>query len=270
MGGWAHIVLVGVSILSNAFRDGVVSEDLQRLEDKLNIDPSLNDVLAEKLYGYLKQDCRKASAELNTCLDLIVEGYRNGRQQWCHLLTSETNIGRLCGRVLARYLRDFSSSELNGKLSVLEPTSINHLGDPEKFNDGLANLFEEIVKLITYHKSRGDVAFVHATGGYKPETAIAILAANSPGAGAPTFYIHEHFNQLIRIPALPITFRRWRRFSDMMNSLAGVEEANKEQYINIFSRSAVEEAIRLGWITEENSSLRLTPFGRLLWKKMKR
>ena len=269
MGGWAHIILVGASIVSNAFRDGAILEDARQLEEKLNMDPNLHDYLAEKLYGYLEQDCKKASAELNTCLDLIVEGHMSGKQQWCHLLASETNIGRLCSQVLTRYLRVFSSGKLDGKLSVLEPTFIKHLEDPEKFTDGLANLFEEIVKLITYHKSKGDVAFVHATGGYKPEIAIAILAANSPGAGAPTFYIHEHFNQLIRIPALPITFRKWRRFSYMMNSLAGLEKVNKEQYIRIFSRRTVEEAIRLGWIIEEDDSLKLTPFGRLLWKKMR-
>jgi|GEM_PF-746454 len=270
MGGWAHIILVGASIVSNAFRDGAIVEDARRLEERLNIEPNLYDYLAERLYSYLEQDCKKASAELNTCLDLIVEGYTSGRQQWSHLLASETNIGRLCSQVLARYLRVFSSSKLDGKLSVLEPRFIKYLGDPGRFTDGLANLFDEIVKLITYHKSKGDVVFVHATGGYKPEIAIAILAANSPGAGAPTFYIHEHFNQLIKIPALPITFRRLRKFSDMMNSLAGVEKVNKEQYSSIFGRRAIEEAIRLGWIIEEDGSLKLTLFGRLLWKKIRR
>ncbi len=49
--------------------------------------------------------------------------------------------------------------------------------------------------------------FVHATGG-RPETAIAILAANSPGMGAPVFYVHERFRKVIRIPAVTVRFRR--------------------------------------------------------------
>jgi coproporphyrinogen III oxidase-like Fe-S oxidoreductase len=55
----------------------------------------------------------------------------------------------------------------------------------------------------------------------------------------------------------------------MMNSLASVEKVNKEQYMGIFSRRVFEEAVRLGWIIEEDGSLRLTQFGRLLWKKMR-
>lgn len=270
MGGWAHIILVGVSIVSNALREGVISDNVPQLEEKFKNNPNLRDELIEKLYNYLEQDCKKASAELNTCLDLIVEGYKNNKQQWCYLLTSETNIGKLCGHLIAKYLGSFSSSKLDGRLAVLEPISIPSLGIPDRFNDGLANLFEKIVDIISYHKNQGDSAFIHVTGGYKPETAIAILAANSPGAGAPTFYIHEYFNQLIRIPALPIVFRRWKKFSDMMNRLLNVEKMDRKQCIKIFGGRAVEEAVRLGWIIEEGNYLKLTSFGKLLWRKMTR
>jgi putative CRISPR-associated protein (TIGR02619 family) len=269
MSGWAHIVLVGASIISNAFRDGVISDSIPHLEEKLKNNSELWRDMLERLLSFLERDCKKASAELNTCIDLIIEGYNNGKQQWCHLLSSETNVGRLCSEVLARYLRDISRRRLDGRLAVVEPITIPCLGNPERFNDGLANLFEKVIEIISYHKNKGDMVFVHATGGYKPETAIAILAANSPGAGAPTFYIHEHFNQLIRIPALPITFRRWKKLSNIIDSLIDVDKVNREQYVKIFSRRAVREAVRLGWIIEEDNLLKLTPFGRLLWRKMK-
>lgn len=269
MGGWAHILLVGASIVTNAIREEIITANLRDLEEELGKDPILLDNLVEKLSIFVEQDCKKASAELNTCIDLLIEGYRNDKQQWCYLLSSETNIGRLCSEVLSRYLRKFSSSRLDGRLAVLDPIFVPHLGKPERFNDGLANLFEKIVEIISYHKRVGDVAFVHATGGYKPETAIAILAANSPGAGAPTFYIHEHLNQLIRIPALPIAFRRWKKFSDMMSTLLKVEKTSKEKYTRMYGRRVVEEAVRLGWIVEEDGFIRLTSFGKLLWGKMK-
>lgn len=269
MGGWVHIVLVGASIVANARRSGLIDYDIPELEKRLRVE-DMRDKLIKILLDYVGDDYRRASAELNTCMDLIIQGYENGRQQWCYLLSSDTEVGKLCGDALARFLKKFSSEKLNGMLAVLDPAPIPFLGDPEKFNDGLANLFEKIIEIISYHKKIGDNVFVHATGGFKPETAIAILAANMPMTGAPTFYVHEHFNQLVRIPAIPITFRRWKKFSDMMNSLMSIDRANKQQYVKIFSKRTVEEAIRLGWIEEGmDGSIKPTAFGKLLWKKIR-
>lgn len=270
MAGWAHLVLVGASIAANAFRDGLVSYDVHGLEKYLHRGEDLRKDLVDILLGYVENDCRRASAELNTCIDLIIEGYRSGRQQWCYLFSSDTEVGRLCSEVLAGFLKKFSSEKLDGRLAVLNPIIISLLGDPRKFNDGLANLFQKIVETISYHKKLGDSVFVHATGGFKPETAIAILAANMPMSGAPTFYVHEHFNQLVRIPAMPITFRMWRKFSDIMNYLLKFEKVDKEKCFNLYGRRAVIEAVKLGWVEEEDGFLKLTSFGRLLWAKMRR
>jgi len=148
------------------------------------------------------------------------------------------------------------------------PIIIPSLGDPNRFNDGLANLFERIVEIISYHKGQGDSVFVHATGGFKPEAAIAVLAANMPATGAPVFYMHEHFNQLIRIPAMSITFRRWRMFPELLDHLMEVERMSREACIKTYGRRIVNEGIRLGWIEEEDGFLKLTAFGKLLWRRM--
>lgn len=263
-------MLVGASVVANAQRSGLIGRTLPDLEKLLRQEEGLSEEVSDILLKFLKQDFRRASAELNTCIDLIIKGHEAGKQQWCYLLSSDTEIGRLCSGVLARFLREFSSDRLDGRLAVLDPIPIQFLGVPEKFNDGLANLFEKIVEIISYHKKRGDMAFVHATGGFKPETAVAILAANMPFSGAPTFYVHEHFNQIVRIPAMPVAFRRWKRFSDIINYLLRLEKVGREGLEKTFGKRVVEEAIRLGWIEEEDGYLRLTAFGRFLWDKWER
>lgn len=268
--GWVHIVLIGASVIANAQRSGLIGYSIPELEVGLKRDASLRAELSGILLEFVKRNPRAASAELNTCIELIVKGYEAGRQQWCYLFSSDTEIGKLCGYVLASYLKEFSREKLDSKLSVKEPVSVQFLGTPDRFNDGLANLFEMIVRTILYHKKLGDRVFVHATGGFKPETAIAILAANMPTSGAPTFYVHEYFNQIVRIPAMPIAFRRWKRFSEVMNHLTRFEMVSREGLERTYGRRAVEEAIKLGWIEEESKHLRLSAFGRLLWDKWER
>jgi len=267
-GRWAHIILVGASMITNAYKEGILQSSIPELEEELGKNDVLRENLSKVLLNYIDRDCKRASAELNTCIDLLMNGYLNGKQQLCYLLSSDTNVGKLCNDVLATYLRKLASEKLDGRLAVLNPMIIPFLGDSKKFNDGLANLFEKIVEIISYHKRQGDAVFVHATGGFKPETAIAILAANMPMTGAPTFYVHEHFNQLIRIPAMPITFRKWKKFSEMINHLLKVGRLGKEACIRTYGKRTVSEGIRLGWVEEEYGFLRLTTFGRLLWRRM--
>ncbi len=89
-------------------------------------------------------------------------------------------------------------------------------------------------------------------------------------SGAPTFYIHEYFNKIVRIPAMPVVFRRWERFSRMMNYLLRVEKVSREKCFRLYGRGVVIEAVRLGWVEEEGDFLKLSSFGRLLWGRMKR
>ena len=219
---------------------------------------------------FVSSDPRGASAELNTCMDLMVDGYRRGLQQWAYLLHSDSRVGELCAEVLKEFLENFSRERLDGRLSILKPRKIAYLGGPDRFGDGLAGLFEAITSIISYHKAQGDRAFVHATGGYKPEAAIAVLAANSPMCGAPVFYIHEHFNKVVRIPAMPLSFKPWRRFSDMMDYLLDLGEVNRRGLEERFGKEAVEEAIRLGWIQGVDGYVILSEMGRLLWRRLRK
>ena len=270
MRGWCHIILVGASVLVNAYRKGVIRLDLPRLEESLrNEQINMEEMVADVL-KFVSTDCRKASAELNTCMDLIIEGHNRGLQQWVYLLFSDTKVGELCVKILKRFLDDFSRNNLDHMLSIPGVVKIEHLGDPNMFGDGLANLFTKIIKIVSAHKAQGDKVFIHASGGFKPETAIAVLAANTPMGGVPVFYVHEHFNRVVRIPAIPVDFRQWRKFSEMMNDLLIFNEVNRKFFEEKFGRDAVEEAVRLGWIREKGVYLSLTEMGKILWRYLRR
>ena len=243
---FVHIVTVGTSLLNNAKRT-------------MGKEPSEQDLLS---FVQKEEDPRKASAELNTLLPLLEE--RREDQHWVYLLHSDTKEGRLCASVLKQFL---TGLELRLFSKCVE---IKCLGDPKTFKRGLANLLEEIVKLIRNHYASNDRVFVHATGGFKPETAVAFLAANLPGSGAPVFYVHESFREVIRLPALPIWPRRKEKFLRFMEHMCRTRKASLLQLERIFRREIVEEAKRLGWVEQEEDTIKLTPMGLLLWERFER
>ena len=261
---------VGASIVSNALTGNVIPyRNLPELEEKLKAGELDKEELLAKLLDFVSKDPKRASAELNTCLDLLEEG--RGRQQYVYLLHSDTEVGKLCAGILRDYLVKISRESYGRKIAVRAPIQIKRLGDQERFGEGLANLFERVVMITKRHKEEGDVVFIHATGGFKPETAVAVMAANLPVVGAPVFYLHEHFKKIVRLPAMPVMLRRWGPFERFMNLLCERKEILFEQLPLLkFERETVDEAIRLGWAEEVENKVRLSPMGELFWKKLRK
>ncbi|MEM4447733.1 MAG: putative CRISPR-associated protein [Candidatus Jordarchaeales archaeon] len=267
MAGLAHVVLVGASIVTNAQRVGVISAALPEVEKMLADGRLSKEELVDKLVDFVLKNPRDASAELNTIFDLLVEGYESKMQQWVYLLFSDTMIGEVCSEVLKLCLEKLSSEEYGGRVSV-KTAKVLGLGKPDTFNDGLANLFSMITNIIRYHKEEGDRVYVHATGGFKPEAAIAILAANSPGTGAPVFYVHEHFRKVIRIPAMPVKFRRWENLTSLIGGLVTVGSTARTALERQYGKKIVDHAIRLGWAEEKEGEVYPTEMGKVLWKSV--
>ncbi len=242
---FVHIATVGISLLQNARRE------LKKER------PS-----EEELLSFIGKDPRKASAELNTIYPLLQENRQH--QHRVYLLHSDTEECRLCAKVLRQFIQGL---DLRVHARCKE---VKELGDPQKFTKGLANLLEQIVGLIRTHYAQEDRVFVHASGGFKPETVMAFLAANLPTTGAPVFYVHESFRETIRLPALPIWPRRKRKFLDLMHHMCQVKEIYRPALQRMFEKGVIEEAKRLGWIVEEDNEFRVTPMGLLLWQRFER
>lgn len=260
---WAHIITVGASLANNCLRE--LNWNSEELKKKLSEKPEeVKQTFLEKV----KADPKGKSAELNTCLDLLEEGHWRGRTQKVYLFHSDTPEGELCASVLAEYLNSISKDKFSGRLTV-ETVRIEKLGDQERFSEGLANLLDCFLKTIKSEKEKGATVLVHATGGYKPETAIAVLASNLPGMGAPVFYIHEGFRKRVRIPAFPVRPRQIRTFATFMDEMCRVKEMSLER-AKKFRR--FQEAERMGWVEtdEERERVRVTEMGGLIWEKLRR
>lgn len=263
---WIHIVTVGTSIAQNAITKRIIPEisDIKNLENRLS-DPQFMDNVISACLAFVKENPQAASAELNTSLKLLKDGKERGRQQQVYLLHSDTKTCDVCARVLERYLKGLS--EQNYKISA-KLLKIENLGNEESFEEGLANLFEQILRLAKEHREMGDEVFMHATGGFKPETAIAVLASNI--VGIPVFYVHEHFRKIVRIPAMPVSPRRKKRFQDLMNELCRREKVPWEQLPHLrIPREIAEDAIRMGW-AEDKEAICISPMGKLLWGKLQK
>lgn len=143
---------------------------------------------------------RVMGAEINT-----IEQAR--KKHWLSLehlvfLVSDTPSGRNTGRVLREY---FGRREDLGLKSV-EYAVINELQDerPTAFKvQGLRNMVREAGRHVQRHGGPERVAF-DATGGYKAQTAIAVLLGQA--LGVPVFYKHERFAETIDFPPLPVSF----------------------------------------------------------------
>ncbi|MEM2480888.1 MAG: putative CRISPR-associated protein [Candidatus Hadarchaeales archaeon] len=236
---FAHIVTVGTSLLLNAKKKYPEPSDEQLLE-------------------FVKSDPKAASAELNTILPQL-EAMKD-KQHRVYLLHSDTEEGRRCASILKSFLEG-----LGLRLSA-EVREVPKLGEEKEFKKGLANLLEGVVEIIRGHYPE-DRVFIYATGGFKPETAIAFLAGNLPGLGAPVFYIHEKFREVVRLPALPLSFRRKQKFFSLMEHFCRNIKVPELQLRERFRPEVVSEAERLGWIEKVGEDYEITPMGLLLWQK---
>lgn len=63
------------------------------------------------------------------------------------------------------------------------------------------NLATEMSRVIISHTR----VKICATGGYKPESAVASILGFI--SGSPVYYIHTTFNQVVHLPSLPLDWR---------------------------------------------------------------
>jgi len=241
---YVHIVTVGASLASNYEKDKTgrrVSE--AEIEEKLGkMREAEKSQYSKELLKYLyKKDkegkLTEASAELNAITQYFNE------ISLAYLIHTDTDLGRCCSLALKEYLTSKG-------VQVAETIEIQDLHGPETFQRGLANLVREIAHVLTHHK---DVR-ICATGGYKPEVALASVLGFI--AKAPVYYIHESFGQEIHLPALPIDWRHEvKRYGKALNAIitAGEKGIEKNQFIENFGRETYEELMN-SWLIEEREN----------------
>jgi putative CRISPR-associated protein (TIGR02619 family) len=180
------LVTVGTSLLTNARRAlGVPEPD------------------ADDLTRYLAQtDPITASAETNALGRLLRERDR------LVLFHSQTEQGRRCAEALRRHFARGHTVEL------VEVTDLTYTESRFKLR-GLRRLVALLADRIEKERRQGREVLINATGGFKAEIAYATLVGLL--FDVPVSYIHEQFQDLIEVPAMPVawdysTFADWEEF----------------------------------------------------------
>ncbi|CCC81876.1 putative CRISPR-associated protein [Thermoproteus tenax] len=164
-------VTVGTSLLTNAQRDG-----------------------ATDLLSYALENPRRASAELNTLLALRSRWPALFARPQLVLYSTDTEEGRRVADVIASAAGQLLSAR--AEVKVVPKLGLD-------FHEGLLNLAVQIARDVREARRRGALPYVVATGGFKPESTFAVIAAYLAGAVG-VAYIHESFREAVVLPMVPL------------------------------------------------------------------
>ncbi len=211
----SHLVIVGTSILRNALRElgspdaascpggssaarcsdlVAACADPQRLDrDRCTALISEEECL-KLLTCLVSRNPFQMSAELNT-MDWVVRNKCSGVRRIV-LFASDTPEGKAAATVLSRFLE----RECPGVEVVTE--TVTGLGG--EFWPGLLNLTRSIARWARRAFYRdNDIVYLNATGGFKPEAGMSILAAMLAAPVVP-YYKHEAMKETVILPQVPL------------------------------------------------------------------
>ncbi len=235
-----HILTVGTSLLTNtggARRDTSYQERISQLnrlcEQILREAPSYN---SQKLISGFKNDLLRElqgiclNKEIGfrppqhgktdrmpqelSYLRIHMEKHRDEPKAECYLLTSDTNIGILCGEVIMEYVN--SHCKLKDKFEVVSCEKIEGVDDTrgKDFKDkGFRNLIDKINKIIDEVENKVDKIYLNITGGYKGLVPYSTLQAMIRSDKVTLCYLFENSPEIIEMPIYPVglDFHLWHR-----------------------------------------------------------
>lgn len=194
---------VGASLLSNAAKRGLVPQGLDRLkpgDPKLEV---LEKIDARPLVEYAAGNPEECCAELNT----VVKAARRWEKLFSEdvaasIYASDTEQGRFISKIL----REALCRVLNARSCTAAVKVVEGLGAEEEFKTALLRLAAAIRSDFTAARREGRLAYLVASGGFKPESTFAVIAAYIAGANG-IFYVHESFQKLVDLPMLPLQIK---------------------------------------------------------------
>ncbi|MCL0053040.1 putative CRISPR-associated protein [Dehalococcoidales bacterium] len=165
----------------------------------------------EELVTFLQLPSRfnpiSASAEthsLKLLIDKLIDEESNLskvlQQLKLYFIVSNTPAGRACARALMQFYRNIMKVNV-ANLEIIEKLT----GDPKVFQQGITEMIDRLIKLITEERNKGNEVFLNATGGFKPESAYATVCGLLNQVNV--CYVHEDFEgELCWLPSIPVGF----------------------------------------------------------------
>jgi putative CRISPR-associated protein (TIGR02619 family) len=232
------LITCGASLLTNALKDTKSSTKLREygLDKIMSMD--IDSIEYEKVRGYaykghevfktlldyIKANSIKASAELNT-LELFLSNHKLlYNDVKIYLYRSDTSVGLLIANVLEHYLQE--------KGSIVETIEVKGFGTAKtlnEFQEGMVDLMTKIIRVtkgIKANNSKSKV-YVLASGGFKPETTAAVIAALLAQADG-IYYVYEHNRELVEIPAIPLAINH--NALDLLDKIFHIKDSSKRRW----------------------------------------
>jgi putative CRISPR-associated protein (TIGR02619 family) len=246
---YAHVITVGSSLATNYSMKNEREVDLEL--GKMNTAQLKRYIKA--LHDFMRERGPAASAELSAMSQFL----RDGEISLAYLLHTDTPAGRCCAEALGMFLKERGvesrSIEVKG-----------YAGGPETFQLGLSNLAMEISKILATH----DRVRICATGGYKPESAIASILGFI--AGAPVYYIHATFDRVVQLPSLPLDWKyEVKRHRLAIEELLAKESILQEEFVQRYGREAADDLLAMWLIEKRDRAYVLTKVGKTLLEAVK-
>ncbi len=247
-----HIVTVGVSVLANAAKAGLVGS----VEEAIRAVQTGGD-LRERLVSFVRRDPWGASAELNAMRPFLEEGSVDE----VFLIATSSPACDVVVDVLIRVFREVYEIPVSGKMAPVLPSD-----EEERFAASLLALWDALIDFLRRRRLEGREVLINATGGFKPELAVCLVAGNL--AGVPVYYRHEEFGRTTILPTLV-----WAEcppaIKGALERLGGrvISGPDAERFHAEYSGSRLE-ALRLIRVDRDDDGrvyrVRLAPYGRLL------
>ena len=179
-----YIITMGTSLLSNArryYKDNSLSDE-------------------ETLYSYILLKEMEASAEVNTLLRVVgIEEDLEKENVEFYLISSDTEEADICSRVLKRYIVEHYEIE-EDYVHIRIVKGLSH--DVNEFEEwGIVNYINTIAEIL---EEGGSDSVILSTGGFKTMIAYATLLGIL--YKRKVYYIHETFENVVSLPAIPIDF----------------------------------------------------------------
>ncbi len=217
-----HVITCGVSLLVNTARSlkngGVLKEDkLDALSNYARMEEALKSlsegerrILEDRMFSFLKEDPRRASAEINALLGYL-DKVIGVEIEKAHLLVSDTLAGKVTANVLMKYLEEVMGIDADRHV-------VQGFGS-EDFKGALKNLTDTVRDIVKKSKS----VVLNLTGGFKAE--IAALSALAAESGLRAYYIHERSREVVMLPTadeLKVKITKWEKIGGILALLLGL------------------------------------------------
>lgn len=240
------ILTVGTSLL-NQYKDLDVFENKNYIEETL-----IRQVLIDKKFG----------AEINSLNKLLKE--HNNEFLNIYLLASDTEMGKLCCSIIKNVIK------IKYNIESVEIKIILELKNSDCRNfatKGLRNLVNEVTEIIKKYSPANVVML--PIGGYKASIALCSTIANV--FGIDSYYMYEDFEDIVKIPALPIKldYDAIVEEVDLFLKLKNSETIEMDK--NIFSKIQTKNVFKslLSYEKIDNTKyLELTPLGLLFIERI--